>query len=84
MDAVRNQVKNGRQCILVVATLSKKENADKLRTLLAEEGFDVYYVQKSGYQVGIQFYYTKPAEIQEKVATLQQLTGEKRILVKKK
>jgi nucleoid DNA-binding protein len=84
MDAVRNQVKNGRQCVLVVATLSKEENANKLRKLLAEEGFDVYFVKKSGYQVGIQFYYSNPAEIKEKIAALQGLTGEKNILVKKK
>ncbi len=84
MDAARNQVKSGRLCILVVATLSKKDNAEKLQKLLKEEGFDVYFVQKAGYQVGIQFYYNKPSEIQEKVSTLQQLTGEKNILVKKK
>lgn len=84
MATVRNQVKNGRQCILVVATLSQKENADKLRNLLSEEGFDVYYLAKKGFQVGIQFYYTKPSEIQDKMAVLQQLTGEKHILVKKK
>ena len=84
MDAVRDQVKNGRLAILVVATLSQKTNADKLRAMLKEEGFDVYYVQKNGHQVGIQFYYTKPEEIQEKIATLSQLTGEKNILVKKR
>jgi cell division protein FtsN len=84
MDAARKQVKDGRLCILVVATLSQKENADKLRSMLAEEGFDVYYLQKSGHQVGIQFYYNAPAEIQEKINTLKQLTGEKQILIKKK
>ncbi|MBL7827071.1 MAG: hypothetical protein JNJ57_10600 [Saprospiraceae bacterium] len=83
-EAVRNQVKNGRQCILIVATLSVKENADKLKNLLAEEGFDVYYLHKNGHQVGIQFYYTDPEEIKEKTEALQRVTGEKRILVKKR
>ncbi len=84
-NAVREQVKNGRPCTLVVATLSVKENADKLRDLLQEEGFDVYFQKRGGgYQVGIQFYYTKASEIEEKKATLQQLTGVKNIVVTKK
>lgn len=83
-DAVRKELKTGKLCILVVATLSVKENADKLKSMLTEEGFDVYYVHQKGHQVGIQFYYTNPTEINDKIATLQQLTGEKHILVKKK
>lgn len=82
--SVRDKVKNGRQCILVVATLSVKENADKLRNSLAEAGYEVYYVQKSGHQVGIQFYYTDPAEVQQNIDALKKLTGEKNILVKKR
>lgn len=84
MNTVRNQVKNGRQCILIIATLSKKENAEKLRKLLNEKGFDVYYVARSNFQVGVQFYYTQPSEIKEKMATLEKLTGVKNIVVKKK
>ena len=84
MKTVREQLKNGRQCILVVATLSQKENADKLVDILKEEGFDVYFLKKGGYQVGIQFLYTKDSEIEEKKATLQQLTGVKTVMVKKK
>jgi CCDC81-like prokaryotic HU domain 2/CCDC81-like prokaryotic HU domain 1 len=83
--AVREQVKNGRPCTLVVATLSVKENADKLRDLLQEEGFDVYFQKKgAGYQVGIQFYYSNVSEIEEKKATLKQLTGVQNIVVTKK
>ncbi len=82
--AVREQVKNSRPCIMIVATLSQKENADKLRDMLKEEGFDVYYQKKGGYQVGIQFYYTKESEIAEKKETLQQLTGVKNVVVTKK
>jgi cell division septation protein DedD len=81
---VRNQLKNGRLAILVVATLSHASNAEKLMNMLKEEGFDVYHLQKNGHQVGIQFYYTNPDEIKEKIATLTQLTGEKNILVKRK
>lgn len=90
MAAAREEAKNtqtvkgGRECILVVATLHEKANADRLEQLLKEEGFKVYFLQKNGYQVGIQFNYTKLGEIQEKIATLQNLTGEKEIWIKKK
>lgn len=76
--------KGSRQCILVVATLREKTNADRLEQLLKEEGFDVYFLERNGYQVGIQFNYTKISEVQEKIKTLQNLTGEKNIWIKKK
>lgn len=90
MAAAREEAKTGqaikgeRECILVVATLREKANADRLEQMLKEEGFKVYYLQKNGYQVGIQFNYTKVGEIQEKIVTLQNLTGEKEIWIKKK
>lgn len=76
--------KGARECILVVATLREKANADRLEQMLKEEGFDVYYLQKNGYQVGIRFYYTKISEVQQKIVTLQNLTGERDIWIKKK
>ena len=83
-EARNSTAKGGRECILVVATLREKANADRLEQMLKEEGFNVYYLQKNGYQVGIQFRYSNPSEIQEKAATLKNLTGEKSIWVKKK
>ena len=76
--------KGARECILIVATLREKANADRLEQMLKEEGFDVYYLQKNGYQVGIRFYYTKIGEVQQKMVTLQNLTGENDIWIKKK
>ena len=76
--------KGSRECILVIATLREKANADRLEQMLKEEGFDVYFLQKNGYQVGIRFNYTKLGEVQEKITTLQNLTGEKEIWIKKK
>ncbi|HRI60350.1 MAG TPA: hypothetical protein PK228_11520 [Saprospiraceae bacterium] len=76
--------KGAQECILVVATLSEKANADRLEQMLKEEGFDVYYLKKNGYQVGIRFYYNKISEVQDKIKTLQNLTGEKDIWIKKK
>src|SRR5690606_26967844 len=71
--------KGARECILVVATLREKANADRLEQMLKEEGFDVYFLQKNGYQVGIRFHYNKMSEVQEKIAILKNLTGEKEI-----
>ncbi len=76
--------KGAHECILVVATLSEKANADRLEQMLKEEGFTVYYLKKNGYQVGIRFYYNKISEVQDKMKTLQNLTGEKDIWIKKK
>lgn len=76
--------KGSRECILVVATLREKANADRLEQMLKEEGFDVYFLQKNGYQVGIRFQYNKMSEVQEKIAILKNLTGEKEIWIKKK
>ncbi len=76
--------KGARECILVVATLREKANADRLEQMLKEEGFDVYYLQKNGFQVGIRFHYAKISEVQDKIIVLQNLTGEKDIWIKKK
>lgn len=74
-----------RQCILIVATLSNPENADRLAAQLQNAGYTVYEHQRGrGRQVGISFYYTDPREIEQKKAELQQLTGEKSIHVKAK
>jgi nucleoid DNA-binding protein len=85
--AAREEVKTtkgGRECILVIATLSEKANADRLEQMLKEEGFNVYLAQQKGFQVGVRFFYNDRSEIQSKITTLQNLTGVKNIYVKKK
>lgn len=74
----------GRECILVVATLQDRINADRLVQKLKKDGHQVYFLQKNGYQVGIQFRYNKLAEVQERIIVLQNLTGEQNIWIKKK
>lgn len=71
-----------RQCILIVATLRDRNNADRLIAKLKGAGYDVYYRQRSGHQVGIQFNYTDPKKITEQKAELIRFTGEKGIFVK--
>ena len=71
-----------RQCILIVATLSDRNNADRLIAKLKGAGYSVYYRQKKGHQVGIQFNYTDPKKVQETKAELIEFTGEKGIFIK--
>lgn len=74
----------GRQCILVIATLQDSNNADRLIAKLQGAGYEVYHLQQRGHQIGIQFNYTNPAEIDARKAELIRFTGEKGIFVKKK
>jgi cell division septation protein DedD len=73
-----------RECILVVATLQEKVNADRLLRMLKNDGHQVYFLEKNGYQVGVQFRYKDPKEVQETISILRSLTGEKQIWIKKK
>jgi len=80
-----NIARNGRECILIVASLSDKNNAEKLRKRLAEEDYQEFYEQKGGkHIVGIRFFYLKSAEIEEKKKALMALTGVNFIAVRKK
>lgn len=80
-----NVARNGRECILVIASLSDKTNADKLRRLLQEENYQEYYqFNGKAHVVGIRFHYLKASEIEEKKAALKALTGVNYIAVKKK
>lgn len=74
----------GKECILVVATLQEKANADRTAALLKKNGYEVYFMQRNGYQVGVQFRYKDLTEIQQKIIALQKLTGEDQIWIKKK
>ncbi|TNE47108.1 MAG: hypothetical protein EP344_19775 [Bacteroidetes bacterium] len=73
-----------RQCILIIATLQDRNNADRLIAKLKGAGFDVYYRQQRGHQVGVQFMYSDPQEIEQKRSELVTLTGEKNIFLKQK
>lgn len=80
-----NVARNGRECILVIASLSDKTNADKLRLLLKEEDYQEYYqFNGKAHVVGIRFQYLKVSEIEEKKKALMALTGVNYIAVKKK
>ncbi|MBK6995040.1 MAG: hypothetical protein IPH31_08950 [Lewinellaceae bacterium] len=80
-----NIARNGRECILIIASLSDKNNSDKLRKLLTEENYEEYYQQNGKtHVVGVRFLYLKPAEIEEKKKALMALTGVNFIVVRKK
>ncbi len=74
----------GRECILVIATLREKNNADRLVRMLKDDGHEIYFLEKNGYQVGVRFNYSKVSEIQETINILTKLTGEDQIWIKKK
>ena len=87
MEAARELVAKeaaGRECILVIATLREKNNADRLVKMLKDDGHEVYFLEKNGYQVGVKFQYNKVSEIQETINILSKLTGEDQIWIKKK
>ena len=73
-----------RHCILIIATLQDRNNADRLIAKLKGAGYDVYYRQIKGHQVGIQFDYTDPADVTTKRDELVRFTGEKGIFIKQK
>ncbi len=83
-EAIEKTAVDGRECVLVVATLQDRNNADRLVQKLKKEGHQVYFFQKSGFQVGIQFRYHNLSEVQDKIVALQTLTGEQNIWIKKK
>lgn len=87
MEAARELVAKeatGRECILIIATLREKNNADRLVKMLKNDGHEVYFLEKNGYQVGVRFQYNKVSEIQETINILSKLTGEDQIWIKKK
>lgn len=86
MNAAREQVEKdaaGKECILIIATLREKTNADRLVGMLEKEGYQVYFLERKGYQVGVKFRYNTVSEIQEMINILSKLTGEDQIWIKK-
>ncbi len=52
--------------------------------MLEDAGYQVYFLHKNGFQVGVQFRYNQLSEVQETIVALQKLTGEPQIWIKKK
>lgn len=78
-------IAKGKECILIVATLSDASNIQKLKTKLTANQYTVYDAPKGkGRQIGIRFNYEDVVEIQQNIVALQQLTGQREIWIKKK
>lgn len=73
-----------RECILIIATLREKDNADRLTAKLQDNGYQVYKLERNGFQIGVRFNYKDVKEIQETIRNLQTLTGEQDLWIKKK
>jgi hypothetical protein len=85
LDNPKKSTSAGKECILIVATLSDPANVQKLKTKLTENNFTVYDAPKGkGRQIGVRFNYTDVVEIQQNIVALQQLTGTTEIWIKKK
>lgn len=82
--ALAQEVDSGKRCVLVVGTYQEKANAQKVIDKIKGAGLDLYYRHQKGHQVGIEFNYENMTEVQEKIKTLQQLTGEDEIWIKRK
>ncbi|MBK9336564.1 MAG: hypothetical protein IPM98_08215 [Lewinellaceae bacterium] len=76
--------KEGRLCVLVIATLQDDTNAERLIAKLEGAGYTVYHRRQRGHQVGVSFYYKSSNEIDQKKAELIRFTGERGIFVKTK
>ncbi|MFN4080858.1 MAG: hypothetical protein ACK4NS_08145 [Saprospiraceae bacterium] len=79
-----NQTQGARKCVIVIATLQDASNAERLKNLLVEQGYELYYLRQKGHQVGIQFTYNDAFDIQSKLRELEQLTGERNMWIKQK
>ncbi len=75
----------GKSCLLIIGTFSNASNAGKLVRKLESNNLSVYRRSTSiGEQIGIEFNYADQGEIEDKIALLQRLTGERNIVVKKR
>lgn len=79
-----SDAQGARKCVIVIATLQDESNAERLKNLLVEQGYDLYYLRQKGHQVGIQFAYNDAFDIQTKLRELEQLTGERNMWIKQK
>lgn len=83
-EARKELQNNGRLCILIVATLKEKANADRTIATLKKNGYEVYLGNKNGYQIGTQFYYQNMSDIQQKMLNLQKIFNTDEIWIKQK
>jgi cell division septation protein DedD len=75
-----------RTCILVIGLFKDPDNIARLVRKIEDAGLKAYQVpaKNGSTTVGAEFAYDTPADIQARIRTLQQLSGEQNIWIKKK
>lgn len=74
----------GRRCLLIIGTFKDESNVDRLVRKLESTHLEVYRRKTGiGEQLGVEFNYTDLRQIDEQVANLQRITGERNIVVKR-
>lgn len=74
----------GRRAVIVVGTYKDRKNADAMLALLKKNGWDTYFRNEKGWQVGIETRYKDLAELKTHLKNLESQTNEDNIWIKKK
>ena len=74
-----------KESIVVIGLFGDKNNVERLKKLLTDNGFDIYEAPKGkATQVGAKFNYSNPDDFQQQLTKLKNLTGVPDLWVKKK
>lgn len=74
----------GRRAVIIVGTYKDRKNADAMLALLKKNGWDTYFRNEKGWQVGIESRYKDIAELKTHLKNLATQTNEDNIWIKKK
>ncbi len=74
----------GRRAVIIVGTWSDKKTADGMIALLKKNGWDTYFRNEKGWQVGIETTYKDMGELKTHLKTLEAQTKQENIWIKKK
>ena len=74
----------GRRAVIIVGTWADKKTADGMVVLLKKNGWDTYFRNEKGWQVGIETTYKDLAELKTHLKTLEAQTKQENIWIKKK
>ncbi len=74
----------GRRAVIIVGTWSDRKTADGMVALLKKNGWDTYFRNEKGWQVGIETTYKDMGELKVHLKTLEAQTKQENIWIKKK
>jgi nucleoid DNA-binding protein len=74
----------GRRAVIVVGTWADKKTAETMISLLEKNGWNSYFRKDGGWQVGIETTYKDFSELKNHLVSLEKLTKQENIWIKKK